>query len=75
MTRAGRERKRRSSMLSLIEADEIRGWTQAVVVYEEANGDLLLADPAGRIGWARHEEGCVEPCGRTMKDFVRSQFG
>ncbi len=69
-----RARRRQSSVISLIEADELRDWRDALVVYEDWNGDALLVSPKGPIGWAKHDAGCVESCGKSFKDFFKTNF-
>ncbi len=69
-----RARRRKTSVLASIDADELQGWRDAVVVYEDWNGDALLVSPKGPIGWAKHDEGCVAPCGRSFRDFFRTNF-
>ncbi len=67
-----RARKRTSSVMStdMIESDELKGWRDAVIVYEDGTGDVLLVSPSGPIAWVRHGEGVVERCGKSFKDFI-----
>jgi hypothetical protein len=66
-----RARKRDDSVVSvsMLESDELKGWRDAVIVYEDATGDVLLLSPRGPIAWVRHGEGVIEVCGKSFTDF------
>jgi hypothetical protein len=69
-----RARRRTASVVStdMIESDELAGWRDAAIVYEDGTGDVLLLSPRGPIAWVRHGEGVVEPCGKSFLDFFAS---